>query len=59
MLTKRELKDIRWMLVSNIKEIDNKMLKPKDANSLQDFALTKAHYERLFNRIDLLIQKGM
>ena len=59
MLTKRELKDIRWMLVSNIKEIDNKMLQPNDTNSLHDFALAKAHYERLFNRIDLLIQKGM
>jgi len=55
MLTKRELKDIRWMLVSNLKDIDNKMMKSEEVKDLQSFALTKSDYQKLFNKIDMLI----
>jgi hypothetical protein len=55
MLTKRELKEIRWMLVSNIKELDNKIMKSKCSKSMQDYAIAKSDYEKLFDKIDRLI----
>jgi hypothetical protein len=55
MLTKRDLKDIRWILVSTLKDLENKMLKSKDSKALQDFAIAKSDCEKLFNKVDMLI----
>lgn len=53
--TKRELKEIRRMLVSNLKGLDKKIMKTVNAEYRQDYSMDKSDYEKLFNKIDMLI----
>jgi hypothetical protein len=57
MLTKRELRDIRWLLVAKIKETDKKILVSSDDEDLQNLAEDRGEYEILFKKIDNLIQQ--
>jgi hypothetical protein len=57
MLTRRELRDIRWLLVAKLKETDKKILVSSDDEDLQNLAEDKKEYEKLFKKIDNLVQK--
>jgi hypothetical protein len=56
MLTKRELRDIRWLMIAKLKEIDEKILKSNIDEDLQNLKEDRREYERLFMKIDNIIQ---
>ena len=57
MLTRRELRDIRWLLVAKLKETDKRIMVSSDDEDLQNLTEDKKEYEKLFKKIDNLVQK--
>ena len=57
MLTRRELRDIRWLLVAKLKETDKRIMVSSDDEDLQNLTEDKKEYEKLFKKIDNLVQQ--
>jgi hypothetical protein len=57
MLTTRELRDIRWLLVAKLKETDKRIQVSSDDEDLQNLIEDKKEYEKLFKKIDNLVQQ--
>jgi hypothetical protein len=57
MLARNELRDIRWLLVAKLKEIDERILVSNDDEELQHLAEDRKEYEKLFQKIDNLMKK--
>jgi hypothetical protein len=57
MLNRSELRDIRWLLVAKLKETDKKILVSNVDEELQNLAEDRKEYEKLFKKIDNLMQQ--
>lgn len=57
MLNRRELREIRWLLVAKLKETDKKILVSNVEEELQHLAEDRKEYEKLFKKIDNLMQQ--
>ena len=57
MLNRSELRDIRWLLVAKLKETDRKILVSNVEEELQHLAEDRKEYEKLFKKIDNLMQQ--
>lgn len=57
MLNRSELRDIRWLLVAKLKETDKKILVSNNDEDLQNLAEDRKEYEKLFKKIDNLMQQ--
>lgn len=57
MLNRSELRDIRWLLVAKLKETDKKILVSNVDEDLQNLAEDRKEYEKLFKKIDNLMQQ--